>query len=149
MRRIGLAGLILVALTRCQAQIVVDNPHGVSYPRDQVNVAYEVARRQFVEHLFPNQKFVLPAFPVNLKLGCTDPVSGSEYVDTSISRQDPASTPVVCLREWDLGKLTVGLIRIMQSRFLSDSTRQAIVGDVIHRVELSTPVSAANLRSRP
>jgi hypothetical protein len=97
--------------------------------------------------LFPNQKFALPAFQVHLKLGCTDPVSGSEFVDTSISRQDPVSTPVVCLREWDLGKLTFGLLRIMQSRLLSDSTRQAIVGDVIHRVELSTPVSVANLRS--
>ena len=109
-------------------------------------LAYDITRRHVTEDLFPNRRGPLPEFPVVLKLGCSDSASGEDFVDTS--RTADSHKSVVCLREWDLAKFTSGLLIIAQSRLIPDTKRHELVEDIVRRVQLSEPVSVADIQNK-
>jgi hypothetical protein len=127
-------------------QVQVENTKNLKYSREEVMLAYDITRRHVTEELFPNRRGALPEFPVVLKLGCTDSASGEDFVDTS--RRAESSKSVVCLREWDLVKFTSGLLIIAQSRLIPDVKRHELVADIVHRVQLSEPVSVADIQNK-
>jgi hypothetical protein len=127
-------------------QVQVENAKNLKYSRDEVMLAYDITRRHITEELFPNRRSTLPDFPVELKLGCTDPATGEDFVDTS--RSGDSQKAVVCLREWDLVKFTSGLLIVAQSRLIPDTKRHELLEDIVHRVQLSVPVSVADIQNK-
>jgi len=127
-------------------QVQVENAKNLKYSREEVTLAYDMTRRHVTEALFPNRKETLPEFPVLLKLGCADPASGEDYVDTS--RNAGSQKSVVCLREWDLVKFTSGLLVIAQSRLIPDTKRHELLENIVHRVQLSVPVNVADFQNK-
>jgi hypothetical protein len=127
-------------------QVQIENAKNLKYPKDEVMLAYDITRRHVTEELFPNRRSQLPEFPVVLRLGCTDPASGEDYVDTSTNGESQKA--VVCLREWDLVKFTSGLLMIAQSRLIPEAKRHALLEDIVHRVQLSAPVNVADIQNK-
>ena len=141
-----LCSLILFLQISLKAQVQVENSKNLRYSREEVRLSYEIARRQVIEDVFPNRKEHLPELPIVLKLGCKDPETGEEYVDTS--RLKGSKKAVICLQEWDLEKFTSGLILIMQTHLISDTKRYELLEDIIHRVQLTAPVSVADIQNK-
>ena len=127
-------------------QVQVENAKNLKYSKDEVMLAYDITRRHVTEELFPNRRGPLPEFPVMLKLGCTDPTSGEDYVDTS--RNGESQRSVVCLREWDLVKFTSGLLIVAQSRLIPEAKRHELLEDIVHRVQLTAPVNVADIENK-
>lgn len=141
---------IVVAQSKpMRSQVIVENPSHVQYRQDQVEVTYEFARKQVAEELFPAQRYSVPEFQVTLKLGCEDP-SGIEYAETRIVGAKPSKddVAVICMKTWNLQRFSYGLIKIIEGRLLSYPKRAAIVEDVVRRVQSSTPVTVAELKSK-
>jgi hypothetical protein len=131
-----------------RSQVTVENPSQLSYQKDQVELSYELARKQVGEELFPSQRYLVPEFHVTLKLGCVDK-SGDDSVETRYSDPKPSESDlaIVCMKTWNLERFSYALIRIIEARLLSYPRRTAIVENVVRRVQLSTPVSVAELKS--
>jgi len=131
------------------SQVIVENPSQLEYRQDQVEIAYEFARKQVAEELFPAHRDSVPAFQVTLKLGCQDP-SGLDYAETRIMGPKPSTddSAVICMKTWNLERFSYALIKIIEGRLLSYRKRIAIVEDVVRRVKSSTPVTVAELKSK-
>jgi hypothetical protein len=141
--------IVVAQTTLMRSQVIVENPSQLQYRQDQVEVTYEFARKQVAEELFPAQRYSIPEFQVTLKLGCEDP-SGGEYAETRIvgAKSGKGDVAIICMKTWNLQRFSYGLIKIIEGRLLSYPKRAAMVEDVVRRVQSSTPVTVAELKSK-
>ncbi len=134
------AALFLVVLSALpsRAQLTIENPKHLDYPKDKAEVLYRTACRVVAEEFRVAEPSTY-TFPLTLVLGTED----ERY-----TANDEKHTYVVYLRDWDEQRFASSTMMLAIHRLLPRERQQHMLAQIIKRAKSVVPVSVNELQSR-
>jgi len=127
--------VLLLTISACFAQLVIENPKHLKIPEDQAQALLRISCQAVANelHLQDKTKF---NFGLRLVLGEKDEHFGLDK---------KTGTPTLSLSEWNAEKFTSAAVAVAIQRSIDPHREQEMILEVLRRFEQITPVSATQL----